>query len=401
MHLHTSQPHVVRPAPSGTRDADARAAAGSVDLEAAGRHYLAQRRALGRKKSTLEDYEGFLRVHLVPFFGDRPLDEIDARLVEEFLYTKLDEGRAPKSVVNYSSLLGAILAHGVRRGWCADNPVRGVEMPRIEVDPDIRFLSLEELDAVLRACPPTPMGQLDRLVISAAAMTGMRRGEVIALRWQDVDWDARIIRVRRNFTRGAFGTPKSRRSGRVVPLASTLAAELRAHRVRSTLRSDEDLVFAHPATGNVLDPSKLSRRFRGHVRRAGVRPTRFHDLRHTFATRMASAGAPMRALQEWLGHGDLRTTLIYSHYALDPGQAAVYAERAFTDAANAVAAGQNVSRLDRDPWIGGCPRLRRLDPTNVEAGDPSTLADLGPTGRRPLLLRRRHSGCQPGACDFE
>jgi integrase len=160
-------------------------------------------------------------------------------------------------------------------------------------------------------------------------MTGMRRGEVVAVRWQDIDWNARLIRVRRNFTRGQFGTPKSRRSSRVVPLAGRLADELNVHYETTPFNGDADLVFAHPELGSVLDPSKLRKRFIASARRAGVRPVRFHDLRHTFGTQMAAAGAPLRAIQEWLGHADSRTTMIYADYALDPNQGALYAERAF------------------------------------------------------------------------
>ena len=125
-------------------------------------------------------------------------------------------------------------------------------------------------------------------------MTGMRRGEVVALRWQDIDWHVRLIRVRQNFTRGQFGTPKSRRSSRAVPLAPRLADELREHHDRTSYKQPADLVFAHPELGTVLDPSKLRKRFLACVRRANVRPVRFHDLRHTFGTQMAAAGAPMR-----------------------------------------------------------------------------------------------------------
>ncbi len=95
-----------------------------------------------------------------------------------------------------------------------------------------------------------------------------------------------MIRVRRNFTRGEFGTPKSRRSSRAVPLADRLAAEVRAHYEETPYHDAADLVFAHPDLGTVLDPSKLRKRFQACVRRAGVRPTRFHDLRHTFGTQM-------------------------------------------------------------------------------------------------------------------
>ena len=301
-----------------------------IDIARAGTHYIAQRRALGRKRTTLSDYESALRVHLIPYFGRCSLSEIDVPMIEEFILVKLEEGKAPKSVRNFVGLLHSILGHGVKRGWCETNPAALVEKPRTASNTDIRFLSLEELDLILDACPTTALGRTDRLVFLAAAMTGARRGEIIALRWQDIDGDARLIRVRRSFTRGEFGTPKSRGSSRAVPLAPRLAAELREHFDRTPYRGDADLVFAHPSTGSVLDGSKLRKRFQACVRRAGIRPVRLHDLRHTFATRMAAAGAPMRALQAWLGHSDLRTTLIYVDYALDPNQGALYAERAFT-----------------------------------------------------------------------
>ncbi len=299
------------------------------DVHTAGSRHLEHKRSVGLKKATLMDYESTLRIHLSPFFGTTPLDEIDVAQVESFVYAKQHEGRAPKSILNYLGLLHAIFGHGLKRDWCTHNPVTLVEKPRVPRHTDIRFLSLEELEAILRATPATPIGRNDRLIFLAAAMTGMRRGEVVALRWQDVDWNARVIRVRQNFTRGEFGTPKSRRSSRAVPLANRLAAELEQHHQATPYRGELDLVFAHPATGKVLDPSKLRKRFQACAHRAGVRPVRFHDLRHTFGTQMAAAGAPLRAVQEWMGHSDHRTTLIYADYALDPHRGARYAEQAF------------------------------------------------------------------------
>jgi integrase len=162
-----------------------------------------------------------------------------------------------------------------------------------------------------------------------AAMLGLRRGEVLALRWCDVDWSAGVVRVRRNYTRGEFGTPKTRRSSRAVPLPDQLAAELDRLFCRSRFSGDDDLVFAHPALGTVLDPAKVRRRFTAAARRAGLRHVRFHDLRHTFGTRMSAAGAPLRSIQEWMGHTDFRTTLIYADYAPDQTLGATYAARAF------------------------------------------------------------------------
>jgi integrase len=178
----------------------------------------------------------------------------------------------------------------------------------------------------------TPTYSASSLAKSAAAVARnlcRSRGELLALRWRDVDWTAGVIRVRRNHTRGEFTTPKSRRSSRAVPLADVLAAELDRHFQRSRFAGNDDLVFAHPQLGTVLDGSKLRKRFTAARDRAGVREIRFHDLRRTFGTRMAAAGAPMRSLQEWLGHSDFRTTLIYAQYAPDQTHGARYAATAF------------------------------------------------------------------------
>ncbi|MBA2384299.1 MAG: site-specific integrase, partial [Actinobacteria bacterium] len=183
---------------------------------------------------------------------------------------------------------------------------------------------------------------VERALYLTAAMTGMRRGELLALRWQDVDWDAGVIRVRRTYTRGQFGTPKTRRSSRAVPLVDRVRAELLAHRATVIARTElPELVFAHPATGRVLDPSRMRRRFQAAAGRAALRPVRFHDLRHTFGTRMAAAGAPLRAVQEWLGHSDYRTTSIYADYAPELSQAKVWARLAFPDCGAGGAASQD------------------------------------------------------------
>ena len=148
-----------------------------------------------------------------------------------------------------------------------------------------------------------------------ATMTGMRQGEVRALRWQDIDWLASRVRVRRNYVRGKYGTPKSRRSTRSVPLADRLAGELERHYQASNYQSDDDLVFCHPHTGIPSTTPKLLKRFKDALKAAGLRDMRWHDLRHSFATRMAAAGVPMRTLQEWMGHRNFATTLIYADYA--------------------------------------------------------------------------------------
>jgi integrase len=129
-----------------------------------------------------------------------------------------------------------------------------------------------------------------------------------------------------------------------VPLADRLLAELDAHHRRSRYRGEDDLVFAHPLLGSPLDRSRLVKRFKAAVARAGLRDVRFHDLRHTFGTAMAAAGVPMRTLQEWMGHRDFKTTLIYADYAPSAHERAMV-ESAFAPSAP-LGLGSGHGRLD-------------------------------------------------------
>ena len=305
-----------------------------VSLDEAGERYLRHLEAVrARKRSTVQDYEIMLRRHLVPFFGDGALDRVTSDDVATYVQMKRRMGLARQTVVNQVNLLHGVCAYALRRGWVSVNPVVGVERPPPQNrDPDIRFLSVDELEALLRAVPDDSLGQMEGALYLTAAMTGLRQGELVALRWQDLDWSAGIVRVRRSFSRGELGTPKSRRSSRAVPLADRVAAELERHFQRSAFQADADLVFAHPQTGNPYDASRLRKRFKRAVATAGIRDVRFHDLRHTFGTRMAASGAPLRALMEWMGHRDLATTLVYADYAPDPARGASFAKAAFGDA---------------------------------------------------------------------
>lgn len=301
-----------------------------VTVGEAGESLIRQLTADGRKTSTLEVYESMLRVHLVPHFRDRAISTIDRRAVESFIAAERAAGAAPKSIRNYVGFLHSVFKHAEIEEWVASNPVKLARKPRAgQSDPDIRFLDQEDVEALLRAVPEDDRGPVERVLYLAAAMTGMRQGELLALRWQDVDWTASRVRVRRNWVRGEFGTPKSRRSSRSVPLAPRLAAELDALHRRTAYPADDALVFGHPHSGLPLERSKLLKRFKAALARAGVREVRMHDLRHTFGTRMAAQGVPLRTLQEWMGHRDLSTTQIYADYQPDDRQEAALVEAAF------------------------------------------------------------------------
>lgn len=317
-----------------------------------GDRYVEHLRHQGRKKSTITSVRSVLDRWLVPHFGERALDRIQPEDVLE-LMRRMEAGgvgrRAgkpvgPKSIRNYIGTLSALFNYAERRSWATRNPARHVDLPGVERNEDVRFLEPVEVDALATNAAPGPYEAIDRALYLTAAMTGLRQGELVALRWRDVDWIAGRVRVRQNYVLGEFGTPKSRRSTRSVPMADAVAGELdRLHQARGE-PDDDALVFADPHTAGPMNNAAILRRYRKALRAARLDPShRFHDLRHTFGTRMAAAGVPMRTLQEWMGHRDISTTQRYADYAPSAQEAALVAA-AFGRGNNG---GNNLSESER------------------------------------------------------
>ena len=188
-----------RISPTVSGNAEGPDAAGGLLFSELASRYLANRELIGLKRTTLMDYESYTRVHLLPAFGAFELESVTIELIEEFIAAKRHEEKAVKSILNYLGLLHAMFAFAVRRGWCARNPVALVEKPRGGPNLDIRFLDVQELEALLAATPTDARGRTEHVLYLTAAMTGLRRGELLALRWQDIDWTAGVVRVRRNY----------------------------------------------------------------------------------------------------------------------------------------------------------------------------------------------------------
>lgn len=303
----------------------------SMTVEELSASYRQHLEALGRKRTTLAGVESVQRIWIIPTLGDRTAHTITVYDVENLMRSMRAAGVGSKSVRNYVGTLSAMFRYAAhpRRRWVRENPCDVLELPPAVHDAEIRFLTVDEVESLIDAAVAGEYRHVDRPLYAAAAMTGLRQGELIALRWQDIDWQAQRIRVRRNHVLGEFDTPKSRRGTRSVPMTQRVAAELDAlHRV-TRWKSDTALVFAEPATGEPLRRGALMRRYRRALKAAQLEPThRFHDLRHTFGTAMAAAGVPMRTLQEWMGHRDIATTQRYADYAPNPHEVAM-AEAAF------------------------------------------------------------------------
>ncbi len=156
-----------------------------------------------------------------------------------------------------------------------------------------------------------------------AALTGLRRGELVALGWRDVDFTGHPIRVRASYTEGGPTTPKSGKV-RSVPMAPQVATALAKLASRSPVESERDLVFAG-TSGAYLDASALYRRYKRALADAGLRSLRFHDLRHTFGTRTIGKASILQ-VKAWMGHADVATTMKYLHYAPRAEEARLVAE---------------------------------------------------------------------------
>jgi integrase len=286
-----------------------------VTMEEAGTEFCRRLELKGRKKSHRLTVASDLRNHIAPFFAGKTLDQVRPEDIERYAAAKR-KTLAVKTIRNHINTMHSVFDLGVRKGWCRVNPAKLADRPTVrKAETRIQFLTQDEVEKLIAApYPDDAWGRIEPTLYLTAAMTGLRQGELLGLRWRDIDFGARRIRVVSPFVRGEFGDPKSAGSGRSVPMSARVATALEMLRDQSPYARDRELVFCHPESGKPLDRSKLIRRFKQALNRAGVHQITFHELRHTFGTRMAAARTPMRTLQYWMGHADSKTTQIYAHY---------------------------------------------------------------------------------------
>jgi len=251
---------------------------------------LCELEELGRKPTTLNNYRQIFDFRLLPTFGEIPVGRVKRSQVEALATQMLREGKRAQTRANTLKLLSQVFNSPRRQRWCLENPCWGVRPPQIRPHQDIRFLDKDELEAVLSAIDVAEkqFGTIDKAIVLTAAMTGMRQGELLALRWRDVvgrKADTRTPQLRAR-TLGDSEVAQRRTLNRV---RDPVAAQLKELRQESRFLVDGDLVFSSPITGEPLDHASLLRRFRKALKAAGVRRVRFHDLRHTFGTRMAAS----------------------------------------------------------------------------------------------------------------
>jgi integrase len=277
-------------------------------FEAFAQEFLEKYVAVKNKPSEIGTKHSIFRHHLVPRFGTKKLDEIDAEAIAGYTSAALKAKKSPKTINNHLTVLRRTLAIAVKWGRLDRVPeIDWLKAPK----PPFDFLDFAEAARLIDA------GEGEwRTVILLALKTGLRQGELLALRWEDVDLVAGKIRIAHSVTRGVVTTPKSGKP-REVPLSDAAVRALRAHR---HLRGE--LVFCDGA-GKMLTKGACKCPLLRACKRASLRQVGWHALRHTFASHLVMRNVPLKAVQELLGHATIEMTMRYAHLSPDARRDAV------------------------------------------------------------------------------
>ncbi len=287
-------------------------------------HFLDVARQVN-KFTAVGDKERALRNHILPRLGSLRIDQISYADIEDFRLglssvrkvkalspkaTSVPKVKplSPKTMNNIMMVLHRMLVIAKKRGL--RDSVPEFEWLRVAIQ-EFDFLTYDEAERLAKATAPDW-----RAMVQVALRTGMRRGELLALRWQDVDLSAGRLVVRQNAVDGIIGTPKSGKA-REIPLSKATVAVFQEHR---HLRGP--LVFCD-RDGSLISHKRVQRPLTHACQRAGLRHLGWHVLRHTFASHLAMRGAPLKVIQEMLGHANVQMTMRYAHLAPEVARDAI------------------------------------------------------------------------------
>lgn len=261
--------------------------------------------------NTVKAYRTCIDLHIAPRIGQLWLTDIQPRHIQRLYADMAVNGIGARTIELTHVTLHSALKQAVRWQMLSRNPAEGAVPPRPERR-EMKALEPEQIAAVMEAARKTPIGDL----VYLALCTGMRKAELLGLKWTDIDWDNQTIQVQRNLVRVGGKTivkdTKTRGSRRSIPVDKTVMDRLRSMKAISK----SEYVFTKQDGKNPMDPSTVTHQFARVAASAGVPGLRFHDLRHTHATMLLSLGAYPKVIQERLGHSTIATTMdIYSHVA--------------------------------------------------------------------------------------
>jgi integrase len=275
------------------------------------------------RESSRIRYERDLRLWLIPQLGHILLAQLRASHIQAFYQKRLAAGAAPPAIRTHAKILRMALGVAARQRLIFENVARYVPAPK-SPPPTVNYWTRAEMVAFLAISRDDPQA----LLYEVALKTGMRRGELLALRWSDINLKQPWLSVQRTLTRVkggyASGDVKAHAGRRRIQLSAPLAAKLQARQQAIPRRlgagppgEDEGLVFT-TAVGTMLDPKFINVVFQRLLRQVGARKIRFHDLRHTFATLALADGAQVKVVSAQLGHASIAVTMnCYAHVIED------------------------------------------------------------------------------------
>jgi integrase len=258
------------------------------------------------RQSTYRRREEVVRLHLKPSIGGIEIKNLGPLDVEELYREKLRSGLSPRTVQIIHATLHKALKQALRWSLVSKNVTEVVTPPRYRKK-EVRTLSAEEVKVLLRAAK---VDRFEALYVLAVT-TGMRQGELLGLKWVDLDLKKETLRVRRTVRNGEVNPPKSASSTRSVHLTGVATRALRGHRERN---GEWEWVFPTQNGNPVSCHNLVNRSWRPLLKKAGLPRIPFHNLRHTCASLLLTQGVHPKLVQELLGHADITTTLnTYSH----------------------------------------------------------------------------------------
>ena len=289
--------------------------------------------AMGQVKTgTVEDYKGYFRNHLFPAFGEKSLSTIRVEDIEAFKSAKLNAGYKPQTVIHLLKLLRQMLNHAVDWGYLRINPAKKVKNPKKE---SVEMDCLRPDEARRFLCEVSVKWYS---FFFTAIATGLRMGELLAMRWENLDWVNSRYYVRENLSRarygykGGFTSPKTEQSKAGVALTPACLEVLRSHERRQKTQrlalgqeyKDQDLVFCTYCGGPLDEKNVINRQFKPALKSAGLRSIRFHDLRHTTASILINQGVSPKSIQRQMRHASIETTFdTYGHLFPETHAAAI------------------------------------------------------------------------------
>ncbi|WP_143591392.1 tyrosine-type recombinase/integrase [Thermoactinospora rubra] len=290
---------------------------GKVSFKEYGTAWVEERPGLRPK--TVQLYEGLLRIHLIPTFGNRTIAEVKEPHVRKWRKTLLDNGVGPVTVAKAYRLLKAIFNTAVSDGLIKSNPCK-IKGAGREDSPERPVLTVKQVFTLADSIEPR-----FRMLVLLATFASLRWGELAALQRRNIDLEAGTIRVVATTTElkdGSItlGPPKSDAGKRVVSIPAMLLPGLKAHMETYAERGDEGHVFVGPK-GAKLRRANFTRVWAAALRKAGLSGIHFHDLRHTGNDLAARSGASLRDLMTRMGHSTTRAALIYQHTAMERDRA--------------------------------------------------------------------------------